>query len=192
MQHSAKTLSDQPNYLEAFPALLQKLFPANFALTHKLQALFHLAIASSALGGCYGILYSNNWNLHILAQHKKIRGWQILSMLNTQAIPYICLFIEWLFCIGYLILSSGNQIILQQLAALGTALTYTVCVIALMKAYKREHYSKAQKLIPIAALLSCLILIGACIRNFMIGGILPLLGFAGLLIFGLLLYRNKS
>jgi amino acid transporter len=186
-----QTLTDQPNYLGAFPALLQKLFPSNPALIHKLQALFHLAIASSALGGCYGILYSNNWNLHILAQNKKIRGWQILTLLNRQAIPYVCLFVEWIFCIGYLIFSSGNQIILQQLAALGTALTYTICVIALMLAYKRTHVSSPQKLIPFAALFSCFILIGAGIRNFAIGGILPLLGVFGLLCFGLLMYKSK-
>lgn len=184
------TLSNQANYLCAFPALLQKIFPLNQTLIHKLQALFHLAIACSALGGCYGILYSNNWNLHILAQHKKIRGWQILRILNTQEIPYICLFAEWIFCVGYLLFSSGNQIILQQLAALGTALTYTVCVIALMNAYKRTHVSTQKKLIPYAALLSCFILIGACIRNFIIGGFIPLLGFAGLLVLGFLVYRK--
>lgn len=187
-----QTLSDQANYLGAFPALLQKLFPANFALTHKLQALFHLAIASSALGGCYGVLYSNNWNLHILATHKKIQGWQILSRLNAQAIPYFCLLVEWLFCVLYLTASAGNQVILQQLAALGTALTYTVCVIALWRAYKRQNEPFFAKLIPITALLSCFILIGACIRNFMIGGILPLLGFAALLFFGLLLYKKSE
>lgn len=187
-----QTLADQANYLGAFPALLQKLFPTNFALTHTLEALFHLAIACSALGGCYGILYSNNWNLHILAQHKKIRGWQTLSTLNAQSIPYFCLLVEWAFCIAYLFATAGNQVILQQLAALGTALTYTICVIALWRAYRRQKESALRKLIPITALMSCLILIGACLRNFMIGGILPLIGFAGLLLFGLILYRKSN
>ncbi len=187
-----QVLSDQSSYLGAFPALLEKLFPLDSALTHKLQALFHLAIASSALGGCYGILYSNNWNLHILANNKKIRGWSILITLNAASIPYFCLLAEWLFCVLYLCATNGNQIILQQLAALGTALTYTLCVIALLMAYKRQHFSTQKKLIPYTALLSCLILIGACIRNFMIGGIIPLLGFCGLLIFGLTMYRNKN
>ncbi len=187
-----QTLTDQANYLGAFPALLQKLFPANLALTHKLEALFHLAIASSALGGCYGILYSNNWNLHTLAQNRKIRGWQTLSILNAQAIPYFCLLAEWLFCVLYLTASAGNQVVLQQLAALGTAVTYTVCVIALLRAYKRQKESIYYQLIPATALLSCFILIGACIRNFMIGGILPLIGFAGLLLFGLILYKKSN
>ena len=187
-----QTLTDQANYLGAFPALLQKLFPASSALNHKLQALFHLAIASSALGGCYGILYSNNWNLHILAQNKKIRGWQILTTLNAQAIPYVCLFVEWLFCIVYLFATAGNQVILQQLAALGTTIAYTVCVIALFIAYKRHHYSFAQKLVPFTALISCILLIGAVIRNFMIGGVLPLVGFCVLLLLGLFMYQKNT
>jgi amino acid transporter len=186
------TLTSQANYLGAFPALLQKLFPTNGALTHKLQALFHLAIASSALGGCYGILYSNNWNLYILAQHRKIKGWHWLTHLNYQAIPSFCLLAEWLFGIGYLITSAGNQVILQQLAALGTAITYTICVIALFAAYKRQKQNFSQKLIPLTAFLSCLILLGACIRNFTIGGILPLFGFCGLLLFGLCMYQKNQ
>lgn len=187
-----QTLTDQANYLGAFPALLNKLFPANPALVHKLEALFHLAIASSALGGCYGILYSNNWNLFTLAQNKKIRGWHFLTKLNAQSIPYFCLAAEWLFCVLYIIATVGNQVILQQLAALGTAITYTICVISLWRAYKRQGKSFAQKLIPSTALLSCLILIGACVRNFIIGGALPLLGLVGLLIFGLLLYKRSN
>ena len=98
-----QTLADQANYLGAFPALLQKLFPSNPALTHKLQALFHLAIASSALGGCYGILYSNNWNLHILAQNKKIRGWRVFNHLKCSSNSLFLLACRMVFlhCISF-------------------------------------------------------------------------------------------
>lgn len=185
------TLSVQPSYLGAFPALLQSIF-TNQTLINKLQALFHLAIASSALGGCYGILYSNNWNLHILAQNKVIKGWRALLSLNAQAIPYICLFIEWLFCVLYLTTSHGNQIVLQQLAALGTVVTYSICVIALLKAYKRLGTQNAYSIIPWAAMISCCILIGACIRNFIIGGIIPLLGFLALLLLGIVLFSKNT
>ena len=185
-------LADQASYLGAFPALLQKLFPANFDLANKLQAFFHLAIASSALGGCYGILYSNNWNLYILAQHEKVKGWKILTALNRYSIPFLCIFTEWLFCFGYLFATAGSQLILQQLAALGTTLTYTISVIALLRAYNKTQTSLNQKLIPIMALLSCLIFIGACIRNFIIGGIIPLISLGLLLILGLFIYNGAK
>ena len=186
------TLAEQENYLCAFPAFLAQLFPANPALALKLQAFFHLAIASSALGGCYGILYSNNWNLYILAQHHKIKGWGILSSLNRYSIPFLCLFAEWLFCAGYLFATAGNQFILQQLAALGTTLTYTISVIALLRAYVKNKTNLSQKLIPCLALLSCFIFIGACIRNFIIGGVMPLISLAVLLGLGLIIYNRTE
>ncbi len=185
-------LSDQTNYLGAFPALLHKLFAGHEIIIHKLQAFFHLAIAFSALGGCYGILYSNNWNLYILAQHKKVKGWHFLTRLNKQAIPYICLAIEWLICIGYLYFTTGTQLILQQLAALGTTVTYAISVIALLHAYNKNNQPFHKKFIPLAALASCILFVGTCIRNFFICSIFPLIGFSLLLLAGLLLYNKKS
>ncbi len=183
-------LADQASYLGAFPALLHKLCSSP-ALAAKLTALFHLAIATSALGGCYGILYSNNWNLYILAQHRSIKGSALFTQLNTQSIPYLCLLVEWLFCILYLFTSSGHQLILQPLAALGTTAAYTVSIIALFYAGKKNNDQYHTNL-ALIALASCLILIGACIRNFIIGGILPLIGFGLLFVFGLLFYRKNS
>lgn len=184
------TLAEQDTFLGAFPALLAYLMPGWPHMAHTLQIFFNLAIAVSALGGCYGILYSNNWNLHILAQHKKIAGHKWLSALNAHGIPVACLFIEWALCVGFLYFYSGKQVVLQQFAALGTAVTYCICVIALLRAYLKLKKPFAQLLIPSIALLSCTVLIGACIRNFYYGGIYPLFAFSFLLLAGLLLYRK--
>lgn len=186
------TLASQSNYLGAFPALLEYLIPNNPTLAYKLQAFFNLAIASSALGGCYGILYSNNWNLYTLAQHQKVAGWQYLTRLNKHAIPYLCLAAEWILCVGYLTYSGGNQLILQPLAALGTTLTYTISVIALYYAGRRTNFFTGWKLVAITALASCLVLIGACIRNFILAGIVPLIAFFLLLLFGLTFYKKNN
>lgn len=186
------TLTSQDNFLGTFPALLAHIMPSSPHLVYNLQILFNLAIAISALGGCYGILYSNNWNLHILAQHKKIIGYSWLSQLNAQGIPIACLFIEWLLCVGFLYFFAGKQVVLQQLAALGTALTYTTCVIALICAYMRSKKTLSYFLIPGIAFLSCAILIGTCIRNFCYTGIFSFIGFILLLLIGLMFYRNSS
>lgn len=185
------TLAQQNSFLDAFPALLSTLMPNAAGLSNFLQIFFNLAIAISALGGCYGILYSNNWNLHILAQHKKIAGASWLSKLNAHGIPTLCLFVEWSLCVGFLYFCAGKQVVLQQLAALGTALTYCICVIALLYATKKHHITGWQRYIPHIAFLSCAILIGAVIRNFYYGGVAPLIGFVFLLMAGLFLYRNK-
>lgn len=186
------SLASQTTYLGAFPTLLAYLLPNNPTLAYKLQAFFNLAIASSALGGCYGILYSNNWNLYTLAEHKKIAGWQYLMRLNKHDIPYLCIAVEWIICVGYLLYTSGNQLILQPLAALGTTLTYTISVIALFYAGKRTNFFSGWKLVAITALLSCLVLIGACIRNFILAGIVPLIAFFLLLLFGLTFYKKNN
>lgn len=186
------TLTEQNSFLGAFPALLAHLMPRVPNLAHFLQVFFNLAIAISALGGCYGILYSNNWNLHILASHNKITGSSWLTRLNSHGIPTACLLVEWLICVGFLSFFAGKQVVLQQLAALGTALTYCVCVIALLCANVRSKKSSAHFLIPSLALISCAILIGACVRNFYYSGVFPLVGFVILLATGLILYRNSK
>lgn len=186
------TLAQQNSFLDAFPALLLHIMPSMPHLGHILQIFFNLAIAISALGGCYGILYSNNWNLHILAQHKKIVGASWLSYLNTHGIPTVCLFIEWAICVGFLYWCAGQQVVLQQLAALGTAVTYCICVIALLRAFNKNYVTGWQKYVPYIALGSCAVLIGTVVRNFCYGGIVPLFSFMLLIMAGLLLYRNKN
>lgn len=186
------TLAQQQSFLDAFPALLAYVIPGLPNMAYTLQIFFNIAIAVSALGGCYGILYSNNWNLHILAQHKKIAGSSWLIRLNAHGIPTMCLFAEWLLCAGFLYFCMGKQVVLQQLAALGTALTYCMCVIALMRAFRKNNVIGWQRYLPYVALASCAVLIGAVIRNFCYGGITPLAGFVLLLLAGLLLYRNKN
>lgn len=188
----ANQLAIQLNYLGAFPAFLNTIFPGNPLLVHKLQAFFHLAIASSALGGCYGILYSNNWNLYILAQDNKIWGSSFFIKLNKYSIPYVCIFIEWLFCCMYLLTSGGNQLILQPLAAFGTTLTYTISVIALFYAFQKNKPTTFLQYIPYAALASCALLLLACVKNFLSNGIFPLVCFITLLIAGLFVYRNNK
>lgn len=181
-------LAAQTNYLGAFPTLLHTLFPMSPILVNKLHSFFHFAIALSALGGCYGILYSNNWNLYILAQHKHIFFSPHFLKLNRHTIPIICLLAEWAICIIFLIITAGSQLSLQQTAALGTAITYTMCVLALWFRYAKLAHSWKEKIIPTAGFFSCAILITACMRNFLISGIAPLLGFFILLAGGLVMY----
>jgi amino acid transporter len=52
------------SYFEAFPLLLQKVFPVQEFIRLRLTSILQMAIACSALGGAYGILFSNSWNLY--------------------------------------------------------------------------------------------------------------------------------
>jgi amino acid transporter len=88
--------------------------------------------------------------------------------------------------------TAGNQLILQPFAALGTTITYTLSVVALIYAYKKNKFPLKNQLIPWAALASCTIFIAFCIRSLLLTGILPLIGFGTLLLFGLLIYTNNN
>lgn len=61
------------DHCDVFPALL-KATSLSPSIAYKLLGLLHIAIASSTLGAAYGIIFSNCWNLHILAEKKNMCG----------------------------------------------------------------------------------------------------------------------
>ena len=186
------SLTQQNNYLSAFPTFLSSLFPHSLALNQKLQGLLHLAIAFSALGGSYGLLYSNNWNLYFLAQHKHTFFPRLLTTFNRHAIPYVCVLIEGLFCLFYLLITYGNQVWLQQIGVLGAIIAYTTSVAALIAAKRNRPMLPINIWIPILGMFNCFFLIGTCIRNFMVSGIHSLIAFIILLCFGLLMFKSTQ
>jgi len=155
----------KPAYLHAFPALLQKLLPHLPKIALYLQAILHLALASSALGGSYGIMFSNTWNLYTLASHKHTFLHGLLTKLNRHAIPVACVLIEGVIYVTYLLVSKGNQVHLQPMSSLGVVFAYTLSVLALFLAKIRRPKTAIPLWIPIIGLLNCAILVYACIKS---------------------------
>lgn len=189
-------LAQVANYLFAFPTLTATLLPGDLLLAHKITTILHLAIASSALSGAYGILYSNNWNLYTLAQHNHVLFSSYMVKLNKHFVPFACVIIEGLLCGLYLAVTYGATVALQQVAAMGSAIAYTLSVFALCVAkYKRPEVT-INIWIPVLGFVICLMLIGFCIRNFIIAGVLtPLIAFLVLLITGVGMFwftRNEA
>ncbi|MFT6765432.1 MAG: amino acid transporter, partial [Alteromonas naphthalenivorans] len=116
-------LAQQSDYTEALPVFFHRVTP-EFA--RMLIPLTSIAIAMSALGGAYGIMYSNLWNLFALAQHKHLLGSSFLKRRNRHEIPYICVFIEGALCLLHLFFSYGSQIPLQYTSTLGCLTAYTI------------------------------------------------------------------
>jgi amino acid transporter len=181
-------LSGLSSYLEAFPALVGKLFGSGHNLKNTIIGILHIGIASSALGAAYGIMYSNTWNLYALAEHKHIFGHNILTKLNKHNIPFYCTVIEGLIAASYLLFTKGNQVPLQQISAFGGAIAYTISVIA----YTVLDYRQNNRLsfLPVASLLSCAILIAACIRSFLLTGFAALIGLLLIIAFGSFMFFN--
>lgn len=182
------TLSDMPNFLGAFPALVNNLLPTGSTYAQTLIGLLHIAIASSALGGAYGIIFSNTWNLYELAQNNHTFMKSIVTRFNKHHIPVMCVVAEGLICGLYLAYSRGNQIPLQLTTAIGCALAYTLSVVALLFAKIRRPETRVPLWIPVLGLVNCAVLIGTSVRSFFLSGITAALPFAAFMTFGIVMF----
>ena len=186
-----KQLVQCGGHCDIFPALIKTLL-GDTLIGRKLEGILHLAIATSTLGAAYGIIFSNSWNLHILAQNKHLWFSKLFSSLNRNAIPYACVLVEGLICLAYLAISQGILIPLQQIGALGCVLAYTISVVALLYALKNNPEVTISRWIPWLGLFSCALLITACINCFFKDGMSSLMIYAFLLAVGLMMYFKNS
>lgn len=182
------TLAGAGTYLGAFPALVKMLLPFSAQMAKTLYNLMHIFIASSALGGAYGILYSNNWNLYTLAQNGHTFGAKLLTKLNKHYIPFMCVLVEGLICALYFSVTSGYQKPLQQISALGCVLAYTITVIALLIAKLNRPNINIKLWIPILGIVNCAILIASCLQGLITFGPTALFAFGGLLSVGAVMF----
>lgn len=180
------------DYRGAFPALLAHLFPYASAAQSIIITTLYLAIASSALGGAYGIIFSNTWNLYTLAENNHVVAPAFFMQLNNHAIPWACVLAEGIICALYLAVSWGAQLPLQQISALGCVLAYTMSVLSLAYArfYRPQmHISWA---LPLCAFASCALLIGACIYSLLVNGASSLILFTLLFAFGTAMFAQTK
>jgi len=126
-------------YTSIFPLFLTQTFSS---LSSYLIPLFSLFIGCSALGGAYGILYSNMWNLYTIGENNTFVGSKLITTCLSSGIPLYCIIAEGIGCFFYLILTQGAQLPLQMIATIGSVIVYAICMIVL---FKREQ-----------SLLSCL------------------------------------
>lgn len=181
------------SFLGVFPALIDKLSLSYSPLT--MQLLLNCAVAASALGGSYGILLSNCWNLHALASVNYVPFSAQLKQLNVYYIPYLSVIIEGIICALYLAITLGNQIALQLTSVSGSIIAYTISVVALIYAYKKENSDiTLPRSIILSGLISCSVLIGFCLRNIILFTPWRMSGFIALLVLGVLYFalRHKE
>jgi amino acid transporter len=182
------TIAQCDSYLGAFPTLLHALIPLSPKLAHTIVTFLHLGIAASALGGSYGILLSNQWNLQTLAHHGHLFFSPVFTKLNHYGIPTACVIVEACLCIGYLLLTKGNQAPLQQLGALGSTVAYTLSVLGLIAIPHKLRKTQSSRLLPWLALGSCTLFIASCIKNFIHADTNTLLFFTVIVSIGLGMY----
>lgn len=185
-------LMQQTDFLGIFPALFTLLAPNNPLFTQHSISLLYIALACASLGGSYGILFSNHWNLYALAKNNHTFGAQLLQTFNKHTIPAACVLVEALFCIFYLAISQGTVVILQQISVLGCSIAYLLSILGLYFYNRNNNNTIIHPWIVYAALFACMLFVASCIRNFYLNGIAALAIFSGILIFGLYMYRYTS
>ncbi|HEV2601412.1 MAG TPA: APC family permease [Candidatus Babeliales bacterium] len=188
------SLLSYATFRDAFPGLASLLTPASATTAQTIGGLLNLAIAASILGGSYGILFSNVWNLHTLATHNHVFFSSLFTALNKNAIPSACVLAEGALCIMYLFISGGQIVVLQQIGALGVVFTYTMSVLSLVYAKRARPSITIPLWIPALGLFNCLLLIAACIRGLLLSGFVALMYFVSLLVCGIVmfLYTQKT
>ncbi len=191
-------LMKQFSFLDVFPTLFSTLFPKPTVATVHLLNILHIAGASSALGGSYGMIFSNSWNLYTLAKNKHTFFEKLLSWRNDYNIPFACVIAEGILCVLYLLVTQAHQITLQQMSVLGCTVAYTLSVISLLSLQMRKQVRVIKPIIPLLAFGSCMLLLGTCIRNSFFWGTYYLLVYGTLMILGIGMYaytkyaNNKS
>lgn len=145
-------------------------------------SIFQLAVGISALGGAYGILFSNNWNLYALAEANLLPWSAKLAIKNQYNIPVVCITIQSIICCLYLTLAGSKQIMLQQINALGCTFAYTISTLA----YLALSTSNRDRTVGTLALLYCFFFIASCIWGFVANGVTGLVGFLSLVSIGVI------
>lgn len=169
------------NYADAFP-YLTSLMPVSAYVQTKLATAISFLIGFSAMGAAYGLLFSNAWNLYTLAEHGHTFGSTKIASLNRHAVPFCAVLVEGLICGLFLVITGGAKIPLQQTAALGCTITYTVSSLAFLMLAIGSRWT------GVLSLLTCMGFIVSCVLSAMKYNFTSLYLFSMMLAFGIFMY----
>lgn len=148
-------LGSLSSYREAFPLIIQKCVPTDEGLQWFFRAITLSGIAASSLGASYGVIYSNFWNLHALAQQRCIIGAPLFLKKNRYGTPIACVIAAGGIILCYQWCSGGVLLPLQQISAAGNLTAYTISIVSFLLLAVRNG---RHRLLASAATLSCLAL----------------------------------
>lgn len=185
--NSYHALGMMSSYDAIFPSICEKIFN-NPVVIHKISILLSFAMGSSALGGAYGILFSNPWNLFTLAEHQHTFAASTIKQLNKHHTPWIAVLAESIICLIFLYCNQGPLVPLQRTAALGIVIAYTISTFAYFKLMQRQHIQGRNLMIAYAAFATCMLFVTSCIVSFLETGLAPLMLFITILMSGTIMF----
>ena len=178
-------------YEGIFPTIAHKLFN-NQIIAQKMTLLLNFAIGSSALGGAYGILFANSWNLFTLAEQNHLIGSKLITSMNRHNTPWVAVLCESFICAIFLWCNQGSFTSLRTTATLGIIIAYTVSAFAYYQLLQRNHASHKDFFVARAAFVTCMLFVASCALNFFKTGLMPLALFVAILIAGIAMYTYKK
>lgn len=182
-------LMAQSSFLDVFPTFFKTIFTTISPVRMHLLNLLHIASASAAIGGSYGMIFSNTWNFHILAQHKHLLHYNWFTKLNEYHIPLACVFAQGVIGFSLLFFTNANQIALQLISVFGVTIGYTISMLALLHIYKKRNFYGRQFVFALLGLASSIIMIGTCLKHFSgPGGMKYVFMLATIILSGLIMY----
>ncbi|MBD3272994.1 amino acid permease [Candidatus Dependentiae bacterium] len=133
-----------------------------------LPAIINSFVFASILGGAFGSLTSNCWNLYALSKDNQMPFSKYFIKINKNNVPFFSLLFQGL--IAFILLAiSRTQVTLQNMTVFGMVTAYFLSSVSLFKILKKENLKK--KLLPILAIASSFYMIFICIKNIIFYGI---------------------
>lgn len=186
------SLASMHSYQDIFPLITHKFFSSGY-IAHKMSIILSFAIGSSALGGAYGILFSNSWNLYTLAEHNHILFASTITKLNKHHTPWVAVLLQFATCIMFLLCNQTSILPLRRTAALGIVIAYSVSAFAYFQLLQNKKSGHKNFIIACAAFMTCMFFVINCASSFVQEGIAPLFLFIGILVVGssMFAYQEK-
>lgn len=188
---SYPTISMISSYQEMFSSVASNLL-SNQQIATKCSLLLSLAIGISALGGAYGILLANSWNLYTLAEHNHTFLPSIMTKLNQHQMAWVAVLAETLICSIFLLCNQHSLLSLRTTATLGIVIAYTVSSFAYYHLLQKNGGSRQEFMVARAAFVTCTFFVASCALDFFKTGIAPLLLFSIILILGSVMFFIKK
>lgn len=154
------------SYFDIFPLFLTQLFNHHSIVVSHLLPFLYIAVATAALGGSYGIIFSNSWNLYTLAENGYTFFPKTITKKNKYGAPFASFLIAGIITIAYLVITNGQQLILQQISVAGVSVAFTLSTISLLVLVQKTSKQIIDPIIPWLALGSCLVFTSSIIYTF--------------------------
>lgn len=150
---------------QPFTRLANKVFVSHPMVGKGITSL----VFASVISGAFGILTSNCWNLHALAQDNYLPGAKFIKQVSQKKIPIIALLLEGILACLFLVISK-NQIALQSMSVFGVVAAFLISAFAALRAIKPSD-PRTTRLLSIVSIISCCYILFLCFEKIANAGV---------------------